>query len=147
MRLIPLLSLLCLLSVLTSSRLAAADNVDVSALLVSASKEPGPSDPRLKPYEATLRRILRFESFKLLGQGRASINTPGKGDVTLGARHSLLVEAEAGGGGEHVQVTWRQSGRTLMRTGLVLRPGVPAVLGGPGTGQGGDVYAVIVIAR
>jgi len=147
MRLIPFLSFLCLLSVLASSRLSAADNVEVSALLVSASKQPGPSDPRLKPYESTLRRILRFESFKLLGQGRTSINPPGKGDVSLGAGHSLLVEAEAGNGGEHVRVAWRQGGRTLMRTGLVLRPGVPAVLGGPGTGQGGDVYAVIVIAR
>lgn len=148
MRLTTLLLTFALASVLGGPALLAADAVDLSALLVSASKEPGASDPRLKPYEATLRRILRFESFKLVGQGRASLTTPGKGSVSLGAGHSLQIEAESSDGtSDHVQVTWQQGGRTLMRTGLVLRSGVPAVLGGPGTGEGGNVYAVIVVAR
>ncbi|HRE05845.1 MAG TPA: hypothetical protein PKX00_09570 [Opitutaceae bacterium] len=148
MRLIPRLLFLTLVLGLVGPALRAADAIELSALLVSASKEPGASDPRLKPYEATLRRILRFESFKLVGQGQTSLQPPGKGNVSLGAGHSLQIEAESNAGGsERVQVSWQQGGRTLMRSGLVLRPGVPAVLGGPGTGEGGNVYAVIVIAR
>ena len=42
---------------------------------------------------------------------------------------------------------WSAGGRTLMNTGLSLRPGVPAVLGGPSTGNKGEVYAVILIGR
>ena len=34
-----------------------------------------------------------------------------------------------------------------MNTGLSLRPGVPAVLGGPSTGHKSEVYAVILIGR
>jgi hypothetical protein len=33
-----------------------------------------------------------------------------------------------------------------MNTGLALRPGVPAVLGGPSNGNGG-VWAVILVAE
>lgn len=131
---------------LVVSPLAAAERLDLTAMLVTASREPGPSDPRLKPYEATLRRILRFESFRLQGQGRAALAVPGEGQLSLGSGHQLRVETEPGGGAR-VQVEWREGGRSLMRTGLVLRPGVPAVLGGPGTGQSGEVFAVIVIAR
>jgi hypothetical protein len=146
MRLISRLLLLAGL-LIAASPLAAAERLDLTAMLVTASREPGPSDPRLKPYEATLRRILRFESFRLQGQGRAALAVPGEGQLSLGSGHQLRLETEPGGGGARVQVEWSEGGRSLMRTGLVLRPGVPAVLGGPGTGQSGEVFAVIVIAR
>jgi hypothetical protein len=53
----------------------------------------------------------------------------------------------ADGSGIHVGVRWQAGGRSLMNTRLVLRPGVPAVLGGPSTGSGDEVYAVILIGR
>jgi multidrug efflux pump subunit AcrA (membrane-fusion protein) len=45
-----------------------------------------------------------------------------------------------------VRVRWLDGDRVLMQTGLSLRPGVPAVLGGPARGNG-EVYAVIVVGR
>jgi len=49
----------------------------IEAVLVVASKAPGKPDPRLAAYEATLRRVLRFESFQFLGRARATLAIPG----------------------------------------------------------------------
>ncbi len=138
-----LLSLFALTSLALPARSSAAD---ISALLVTASKSPGPSDARLKPYEANLRRILRFESFRLIGEGGAHLSPPGKGQIGLGGGHSLRLEIANEKSGR-VDVTWQQGNRILMQTGLSLRPGVPAILGGPGTGRDGEVYAIIVTSR
>ncbi len=137
------LTFLCLIGFSALAAPARA-TTDVTAILVTASRQPGDSDRRLAPYEATLRRILRFESFKFVGQDRGTV--PDDGDTTLnvGAGQSLAI---APGDGNQLAVTWRQGGRPLMRTGLVLRPGVPAILGGPGTGTEGEVYAIIVTTR
>jgi hypothetical protein len=130
--------------------LAAAPNrasaADISALLVTASKTAGASDARLKPYEATLRRILRFESFRLVGEGSTRISAPGIGQIGLGGGHQLHLEI-AGDNASRVEASWHQGKKVLMKTGLSLRAGVPAVLGGPGTGKEGEVYAIIVIAQ
>lgn len=117
---------------------------NVTAILITASGEAGASDKRLAPYEATLRRILRFEGYRFVGQASGAV--PGEGSVKLeiGAGHILAV---ARGAGDRLQVTWKQGDTTLMNTGLALRPGVPAVLGGPGTGKEGEVFAVIVTSR
>jgi len=144
MRLISFLFALCALAAAATSTKAMAG--ELSALLVTASKTPGPSDPRLEPYENTLRRILRFESFRLVGEGSTSLSSPGKGKISLGGGHQLQLDA-AGGGSNRVDATWQQGNRTLMKTGLSLLAGVPAVLGGPGTGKDGEVYAIIVISQ
>lgn len=139
-KLIPLL-LLALLA--PAAGLAAT----FEAILVVASKQAGPSDPRLAPYEANLKRILRFESFRLAGQGETDIDIPGTGTINLGSGQSLALTA--GGdpkAGTRVQIKWRQGQRLLMDTGLVLRPGVPAVLGGPAKDKQA-VYAVILTAK
>ncbi len=138
-----LFALLALAVLFSHVRVCAAE---IDALLVTASKAPGPSDARLKPYEATLRRILRFESFRLVGEGSAQLSAPGKGQIALGGGHQLLLEI-AGENSGRIDATWRHGKRVLMRTGLSLRPGVPAVLGGPETGRRGEVYAVIVVTK
>ena len=121
--------------------------VSLRAILVSASREAGSTDKSLSRYEDTLRRILRFESFKQLGAGRARIEAPGSGSISLGQGHQLEVTTESSQGDRvRVQIEWTGSGRSLMRTGLVLRPGVPAVLGGPSRNDN-EVYAVILIAE
>lgn len=126
----------------------AADRAQVEGLLIVASSEPGQTDRRLAPYEATLRRVLRFESFKLLGSASGAVDTPGERTLTLGSGHELEVQAsESDGKAIHVKVRWSANGRALMNTGLVLRAGVPAVLGGPSTGRPGEAYAVILIGR
>ncbi len=145
MRLILLLS--CFL--LVGAPLAQAQRgggTAIRGVLVTASRTPGNTDERLKPYEATLRRILRFESFQFVGEGRTSMATPGQASLLIGPGHRLELQTEASDDDRlRVQVNWSERGRSLMRTGLALRRGVPAVLGGPARGEG-EVYAVIIVA-
>lgn len=143
-RLILLLTSLC--GLLSHAR--GADRADIQGILISASNERGATDGRLAAYEPTLRRILRFESFRFLGEDTASLNGPERARLDLGSGHQLEIETEPSDGkGIHVRVRWVSGGRALMNTGLVLRPGVPAVLGGPSTGHKGEVYAVILVGR
>ena len=130
-----------------AARAADGGHAGVRAILVLASNQRGESDARLAAYEPTLRRILRFESYKLAGEGAAAFALPGKAGLRLGHGHTLELEAEKSDGkGVRLRVNWQDGGRTLMNTGLVLRPGVPAVLGGPASGKGGEVWAVILVA-
>jgi hypothetical protein len=128
--------------------LQAAERASLQGILITASNEPGQTDRRLAPYEPTLRRILRFESFRFHGEDRTSLEVPASGSLSVGDGHTLEVTTERSDGNAiHAKVRWTAGGRTLMNTGLVLRPGVPAVLGGPSTGNKGEVYAVILIGR
>lgn len=150
MRLINRILLTCgLLFAVAPPSLFAAESgeVTVRAILVSASKQPGETDRSLSRYESTLRRILRFESFSQLGSGKGRADIPGKGRVSIGQGQVLEFTTEASQDDRiRVQLDWRGESRTFMRTGLVLRSGVPAVLGGPKRGDG-SVYALLVIAE
>ena len=143
-RLTLLFALLCGLTLAAR----AADRASLQGILISASNEPGQTDRRLAPYEPTLRRILRFESYRHLGDDSTSLDIPAQGSLSLGDGHELEVTTEKTDGKSiHVKVRWTAGGRTLMNTGLVLRPGVPAVMGGPPTGNKSEVYAVILIGQ
>ncbi len=127
---------------------ARADSASIRGILISASNESGETDRRLAQYEPTLRRILRFESYRFLGDDSTRLEVPAQGSLSIGDGHELEVSTEKSDGKSiHVKVRWSSGGRTLMNTGLVLRPGVPAVLGGPSTGNKGEVYAVILVGR
>ena len=120
----------------------------VRAILVVASNQAAKSDPRLAPYEPTLRRILRFESYRIVGEGSAGLAASGSATVSLGQGHALELQAEkSDGDGVHVRVRWNEGGRTLLNTGLVLRPRLPTVLGGPSAGKEGEVMAIILVAN
>ena len=124
-----------------------AADTSVQGILLTASNESGQTDRRLAQYEPTLRRILRFESYHYIGEDSANLSVPASGNLSLGDGHQLEITTErADGKSIHVKVRWLSGGRTLMNTGLTLRPGVPAVLGGP-AGSKGEVYAVILIGR
>lgn len=130
----------------TASR--GAERVSVQGILISASNDHGASDRRLASYEPTLRRILRFESYRFLGDDSASFGGTEKGHLSLGEGHELEITTEAGeGNAVKLRVHWSKGGRTLMNTGLLLRPGVPAVIGGPSTGNKNEVYAIILVGR
>lgn len=140
--------ILLLASLAGLGAVARADSANLRGILISASNESGETDRRLAPYEPTLRRILRFESYRFLGDDSTSLEVPAQGSLSLGNGHELEVSTEKSDGKSiHVKVRWSAGGRTLMNTGLVLRPGVPAVLGGPSTGNKGEVYAVILVGR
>ena len=126
----------------------AADRTGLQGILISASNDRGETDHRLSQYEPTLRRILRFESYRFLGDGSTSLVVGEKGHLSLGEGHELAIETESSDGRSlRLRVRWIKDGRVLMNTGLVLRPGIPAVLGGPSSGQKSEVYAVILIGR
>ncbi len=140
-----LLAALCFAALLTPAE--ASDRTTVRAILVIASNQKGAGDSRLSAYEPTLRRILRFESYRYAGEGSVTLAVPAQGSLNLGQGHQLEIATEpADGKGLRLRATWREGRRTHMQTGLSLRPGVPAVLGGPARGDG-EVYAVIVIGR
>jgi hypothetical protein len=131
----------------TAAGAAEGAHVKVHAILVIASPQRGTPDPKLAAYEPTLRRILRFEGYHLAGEGTANLTVPGKASVSLARGHALELEAEKSSAqGVHLLVRWMDGTRSLMNTGLTLRPGVPAVLGGPSTGKEGEVWAIILIA-
>lgn len=131
-----------------STQAQAAGKTSVQAILITASNEPGRSDPRLANYEPTLRRILRFASYRYAGGGSTTLAIPSDGTISLGNGQQLQLRTEdSQGRGIRLLVVWKQGRRTLMETGLSLNPGVPAVLGGPGTGNGDEVYAVILVGR
>ncbi len=148
MKIISLLFLAALLAVTRTATLAAdGAHANVRALLVLASNQRGASDSRLADYEPTLRRILRFESYKLAGEGSAALATGAKSTVRLARGHVLELEMDKSEGkAVRVKVSWLEGRRSLMNTGLALRPGVPAVLGGPANGKDGEVWAVILVA-
>ena len=109
----------------------AAERARIQGILISASNDRGETDRRLAAFEPTLKRILRFESYRFLGEDSASLAGHEAGQLSIGDGNQLEVVSEsADGNGIHVRVHWTQGGRTLMNTGLVLRAGVPAVLGG-----------------
>lgn len=145
MRLI-LLTLACILAATPALRAAAPEKASIHAILVAASSKSGETDRRLAPYEANLRRLLRFESFRLVGESTAHLAVPGETTVNLGQGQSLSLKAESGGRALRVQVRWSEGKRDFMNTGLVLPSGTPAVLGGPSNDKG-EVYAIILIAQ
>ena len=126
----------------------AAEHGRIQGILISASNNHGETDRRLAAYEPTLKRILRFESYHFIGEDSAALAGRETGHLALGEEHQLEITTEsADGNGIHIRVRWTQGGHTLMNTGLVLRAGVPAVLGGPSTGRKGEVYAVILLGK
>jgi len=124
-----------------------ADAASIQGILITASNEAGQTDGRLARYEPTLRKILRFESYHYVGEDTTSLGVPESGSLSIGDGHQLEITTEqADGKAVQAKVRWLANGRTLMNTGLTLRPGVPAVLGGPASSKG-EVYAVILIGR
>ncbi|MBI5381528.1 MAG: hypothetical protein HZA31_06470 [Opitutae bacterium] len=142
---------LCLSLLAVATAFAAArhgDRAAIRAILISASPAAGETDRSLAAYEPTLRRLLRFESFRRLGEGSATLTPAKPSQLSLGNGQQLELTSESAEGRSlRVRVNWTANGRSLMNTALVLQPGVPAVLGGPAHGRKGDVYAVLVIAQ
>lgn len=147
---LPFLLLLALgLFAALAPRAHAAERVKLHAFLITASNQRGgQSDPRLAAYEPTLRRLMRFESFEYQGSDRGDIAAGETTTLMVGQGHELTVQAAENP--FQLRVRWADGtgSRTLMNTGISLRRGVPAVLGGPPTGRAaGEVYAVFIVAQ
>jgi hypothetical protein len=148
MRIIQLILLSVALIVPGFAHAAAAGGTHVRAVLVIASNDKSSPDPKLEAYYPTLRRMLRFDSYRFAGEGAVTVAAGGKATVNLGRGHSLALENQrADAGGVRLQVAWQEGGRMLINTVISQKAGVPLVLGGPGTGREGEAWAVIVIAE
>lgn len=147
MKLKLLFLILSALAVASIASAADSSTINARGILVAASNDKRDSDPRLAEYEPTLRRVLRFESYRYLGSGGTRASAPGDARFSLGQGHSIELSVESVNGDRiRARVRWLDGDRTLMNTVLVLRRGVPAVLGGPARAGGNDVLAVIVVA-
>ncbi len=120
----------------------AAEPVTVRGILISASNEPGESDPRLAAYVSNLKRMLRFESFRFLGDDSASLAVPATGELSFGGQSVQLAAESTDGKTVLLRVRWGS-----VRHEYVLQRGGTTVLGGPSTGKKGEVYAVILVGR
>lgn len=139
MRLIPLTLLIAFFA---TSALPAAESghASVSAILVIASNQRGPSDPRLAPYEANLKRTLRFESFRLAGEGSAAVAAGAKATLALPNNNRLQLEGESDGRGVRVKVSYGS-------TNVAIPPGGTVVIAGRPAGGNGEISAVIVMSN
>jgi hypothetical protein len=120
------------------------------AILIMASNEKAPADPKLAPYEAPLQRNLPESSFRYVGEGSAAITGNGRGTITLARGHRLELEGDKAGGGDpgtvRVKVQWLNGSELVIGIILNLHPGVPAVLGRRPSGDG-EVPIVLVVAK
>lgn len=133
-----------LLGALVLPTLHAAENASVQAVLISASKGNGRSDPKVAPYEANLKRTLPFDTFKYVTEGGASLAVGGNGAISLGGHRLEFSGIERAGGGLRMRVKWSSGNRELMSTTVSLPSGVAVVLG---RGGEGEVPVVVLIAR
>lgn len=116
----------------------AAESVTVRGLLIAASQEPGESDPRLSSYVANLKRIGRFESFRLLGDESATVPVPGSGTLGFGGQ-TVRLTTEGGGGKAELRARWGSVDQQLVNSTTVII--------GPSTGRKGESYVVLLMRR
>jgi hypothetical protein len=138
-----ILALLLLAAATGFATPARAAGVTVHGILISASNEKGESDGRLASYVPNLKRILRFESFKFLGEDSASLGVPGDGQLSLGNGQSVELTTESSDGKTVLlKVRWSAG----VKHEYVLQRGGTTVLAGPSVGKG-EVLAVILVNR
>lgn len=131
-----------LLAALPAALTAASGGAtSVHAIMIVASNEKGGTDPKLAPYEANLRRILRFESYRAVAEGSASVAAGGDAAVSLTRGHRIELKSERGA----IRATYFDGNR--MVAAVTLPPGKPSILGGPPWGDKGEVCAVIIVPQ
>jgi hypothetical protein len=130
------------------SLVRAADAASVHAVLIVASKEKAPADPRLARFEATLQRNLPESSFRFVAEGRATV--PGNNaptNLSLGSDHQLKLKSSGrDSDGIRLKIEWMNGKNMIMDNGFTLQPNVPVVLGSRPSGDG-NVPIIIVTAR
>jgi hypothetical protein len=136
-RLLLFLALLVALPSLVSAA-ANAGLGRVRAILIVASNAKGSTDPKLAEYDANLRRILRFESFRWVAEGSAAVPESGSATVALARDHRVELSAE----GRTIRATWYEGSRKVIALAL---QGGPSVLGGPPWNDQGEVCAIILV--
>ena len=129
--------LILLAGLLTPLRAEAADNARIDVILVKAGSGEGGVDRALRPYASTLQRLFRFQQYELVSRKPLRVNLPGDGSVALPGGQQLSLSATASPGpGIKADIDWIRGSKRLLHTRIQLRPGSPAVLGGPRSKNG-----------
>jgi hypothetical protein len=126
---------------------AAAEAASVRAVLITATNQKAPADPRLAPYEAELQRNIPLSSFRFVSDGSATVSGPGRASISLARGHRVDVEGNKGPTGIKLRVIWMNGANTVMDTGLTLQPGVPAVLGRRSSDDEKETPIILLIAK
>lgn len=139
-----LLLTLAMLSGLSAPVSAHAESVQVEVILVQAANGEGGVDAALRPYAGTLQRLFRFKSYTQAGRQVLRLAVPGEGSVGLANGQRLQMKALSGSAeqGLTAEMEWTRGGSRLVHTRLQLRPGNPAVMGGP-SGQEGTWLLIL----
>lgn len=136
---LPLLLCLAALALVPARAVAASASVGrVRAILIVASNKPAAGDPKLAQYDANLRRILRFESFRWVAEGTATVPDTGTATVTLVRDHKVELAAD----GRTIRATWYEGSKKVIALSL---PEGPSILGGPEWSDQGEVCAIILL--
>lgn len=141
---------LCLLAgvcgLLAAPATASAESARVQVILVEASNAEGGVDSALRPYAGTLQRLFKFKSYDQVSRNNLRLDVPGEGSVGLAGGQKLTLKAAEGGKSTLMaELTWARGSKKLLHTRIQLRPGNPAVLGGPSTGRGGTYLLILVM--
>ncbi|MBP7829851.1 MAG: hypothetical protein KA248_08035 [Kiritimatiellae bacterium] len=118
--------------------------VSLKATMIHASDKPSAQDSRLDNIEYQLRRTFRFEYYKHIGEGSASVNLPGVTVLSLGSGFQLnLSAADAGKGKVRAAVQWMRGNDVVLNTTVVMTRRIPVVLGGI-SHEGGTLIVTLV---
>jgi hypothetical protein len=147
MRNLPIiLSLLVLSGIMAAPNALVAESARVEVILVEASNGDGGVDGSLRAYSGTLQRLFKFQSYRQVSKSTLRLDVPGEGSVGLAGGQKLSLKAGEGGKrGLMAELTWARGSKKLLHTRIQLRPGNPAVLGGPSTGKGGSYLLILVL--
>jgi hypothetical protein len=108
----------------------AEETYTVKAVMILASDEPAPIDPRLERIEFRLRRIFKFEHYLHFGEASAVLTN--SSSVTMDLGHGYQVEVTTSKRKKRVRtrVRWVKDDATLVDTSVFLKKNVPTILGG-----------------
>ena len=125
-----------------------ATDYRVSAILFVASAEDKPSDAKLTRFEAELKRILRFQSFKFVGEGAATPDRDGKLQITPSAGHKIQLKLDSSKE-RRVGMTllWHRDERLVLDQAVSPHIGKPTIFIGPAADGSGAVFGLIVIVE
>ena len=120
--------------------------VRLSAMLILASRDGGPSDAKVKRFEGNLKRLFKFSSYRHYGEGTGTVTPPGKTRISLGRGFSLEIEVLGEKRNKiRAKVQWRRGRTLLINTTVAMEKGTPTVLGGPSHEKG--TLIVVLTAR
>lgn len=120
---------------------AKAAPMEVEAMLILASNEPAPLDRRLERVDYLLRPVLRFETYRLLGQASVLLNDGASTTLALGDGHVLYLQR---GNKNRVEVSWQRGDTRLLSTGVGLERNKPTILGGVPQGDGRLIVTLMI---